>query len=329
VDRNSGAGIIDAVAALQAIGVPTPTTTVSATGPVQYSDVVTLNSTTVPQVSPAPPLTGSVEFFVNNVSVGAAPVNSSGVATKNAQILLAAGSYPLRAVFTNSDPSISGSMGTSTLTVTKENAVVTPSASNPTQVKVNSPRGSAGSINLCAAVAEMSDGSPGDISNAASVTFTLTPVAPGMTINQTATVSGGVVGGALMACAAFSNVPVNVYNVGIIRNGRPATFLFNIKYRKNGTPQGGLLYVKRRTTGWMTLQTNAAQALSIVGNTGVIVGNAIVNGVGNHTFRATLVDSSKSGRGDRFGLQVISPSGAVVPDLTFDPITMNAGNIRR
>ena len=115
----------------------------------------------------------------------------------------------------------------------------------------------------------------------------------------------------------------------IIRNGRPATFLFNIKYRKNGTPQGGLLYVERRATGWMTIQTNAVQALSIVGNTGVIVGNAIVNGVGNHTFRATLVDSSKSGRGDRFGLQVISPSGAVVPDLTFDPITMKAGNIRR
>src|SRR5262245_26243298 len=80
VDRDSGAGIIDAVAALQAIGVPTPTTTVSATGPVQYSDVVTLSSTTIPQVNPAPPLTGSVEFFVNNVTVGAAPVNRRGEA---------------------------------------------------------------------------------------------------------------------------------------------------------------------------------------------------------------------------------------------------------
>src|SRR6266542_1036743 len=136
VDRDSGAGIVDAVKALQAIGVPTPTTTVSATGPVQYSDVVTLSSTTIPQVNPAPTLTGSVEFFVNNVSVGAAPVNSGGVATINTRILLAAGSYPLRAVFTSSNPDISNSMGTSMLMIMKEDAVVTPSASNPALVKV-------------------------------------------------------------------------------------------------------------------------------------------------------------------------------------------------
>ena len=71
------------------------------------------------------------------------------------------------------------------------------------------------------------------------------------------------------------------------------------------------------------------QSLSIAGNTGVIFGKASLNGVANHTFRATLIDSSKSGRGDRFGLQVISPSGAIVTDLTFDPIALRGGNIRR
>jgi len=361
VDRDSGAGIIDAVAALQAIGVPTPTTTVFATGPVQYSDVVTLNSTTIPQVSPAPPLTGSVEFFVNNVSVGAAPVNSRGVATINTRILLAAGSYPLRAVFTSLTPDISDSMGTSTLTVAKEDAVVTPSASNPTQVRVNSPRGSAGPINLCAAVAEVGDGNQGDISNAAPVTFTLSPVGPGSPITQNGALSGGGVGGTLTACASFSNVPVNDYDVSvsvggnnytgsssgaplaafdpalgsfkgvgtIIRNGRPGSFLFNVKYRKNGTLQGGLLYFEHSSTGFVKLQANAVQSLSVAGNTGVIVGKATVNGVGNHTFRAVLVDSSKSGRGDQFGLQVISPSGAIVPDLTFDSIVLKGGNIKR
>jgi subtilase family protein len=360
VDRDSGAGIIDTIAALQALGVPTPTTTVSATGPVQFSDVVTLNSTTIPQVSPAPTITGSVEFFVNNVSVGSAPVNTSGVATINTRILLAAGSYPLRAVFTSPNPDISGSMGTSTLAVTKENAVVTLSASNPTQVKVNSPRGAAGSIMLCAAVADVSDGSPGDISNATPVTFTLSPVGPGSPITQNATLNGGGVGGTLTACATFNNVPVNGYDVGvsvggnnytgsgsgalavfdpslgsykgigtIIRNGRNGTFLFNIKYRRDGTPLGGLIYTERRPTGFVTLQGSSVQSLSIAGNTGVIFGKATVNGVGNHTFRATFVDSSKSGRGDRFGLQVISPSGAIVPDLTFDPITLRGGNIRR
>jgi hypothetical protein len=61
----------------------------------------------------------------------------------------------------------------------------------------------------------------------------------------------------------------------------------------------------------------------------VIFGKASLNGVGNHTFRATVVDASKSGRGDRFGLQVISPSGAIISDLTFDPINLRGGNIRR
>src|SRR5262245_2273417 len=117
------------------------TTTVSTPPPVQYSDIGALSSTTVAQGCPAPILTGSVEFFINNVSVGSAPVNSSGVATKNAQILLAGGSYPVRAVFTGSTPFILLSMGTSTLTVTKENAAVTPSASNPTEVIVKAPGG--------------------------------------------------------------------------------------------------------------------------------------------------------------------------------------------
>jgi hypothetical protein len=340
--------------------VPT-TTTVAAPAPVQYSDAVTLSSTTVAQISTAPTPTGSVEFFVNNVSVGTAPVNSSGVATRTAPILLAAGSYAVKAVFTGSNSAILTSMGTSTLTVTKEDAVVTPSASNPIVVKVNSPRGTAGPINLCAAINEASDGSPGDISLATPVTFTLTPLAGGATpITQTATTSGGGVGGTLMACVALNNVPVNVYIVGIsvggnnytgsgvsalavfdpslgslkgigtvVHNGRNGTFMFNVKYKKDGTPQGGLLYAERRPTGFVVLQASSLQSLSIVGNTGVIFGKASLNGAGNHTFRATVVDSSKSGRGDRFGLQVISPSGAIVPDMTFDPITLRGGNIRR
>jgi Subtilase family len=360
VDRDSGAGIIDVVSALQAIGVPTPTTTVSATGPVQFSDVVTLNSTTIPQISPAPPISGSVEFFVNNVSVGSASVNSSGLATINTRVLLAAGSYPLRAAFTSSNPDISNSMGTSTLTVTKENAVVTPSASNPALVKVNSPRGSAGPINFCATVAEESDGSPGDISLATPVTFTLSPVGPGSPITQNGALNGGGVGGTLTACVALNNVPVNVYDVGVsiggsnytgsggsalavfdpalkafkglgtvVRNGRPGTFILNVKYRRDGTPQGGLFYAERRPTGFVTLQASPLQSLSVVGNTGVIFGRATVNGVANHTFRAIVVDGGKAARNDRFGLQVISPSGAIIPDLTFDPMPLRGGNVKR
>jgi Subtilase family len=255
------------------------TTTVSTPPPVQYGAVGALSSTTIAQNCPAPTAAGSVEFFVNNVSVGAAPVNSSGVATKNAQILLAAGSYPVRTVFTGSTAFILPSMGTSTLTVTKENAVVTPSASNPTEVIVKAPGGTAGPINLCAAINEANDGSPGDISLAAPVTFTLTPVASGGTaITQTATMSGGGVGGTLTACAVFSDVPVNVYDGNISVGGNNYTgsgsFLLTVKRRKNGSLQGGLLNFERRPTDLAPLQTNAAQSLSIIGNTGVIAGQA-------------------------------------------------------
>jgi hypothetical protein len=115
----------------------------------------------------------------------------------------------------------------------------------------------------------------------------------------------------------------------VVHNGRPGTFMFNIKYRRDGTPQGGLFYAERRPTGFVVLQASPLQSLSVVGNTGVIFGRATVNGVANHTFRAIVVDGGKLGRSDRFGLQVISPSGAVLPDLTFDPISLRGGSIKR
>jgi hypothetical protein len=115
----------------------------------------------------------------------------------------------------------------------------------------------------------------------------------------------------------------------IFHNGVKATFGFNVKYKKNGSPQGELLYIECGPTGSVKLKSTSMQSLSIVGVTGVIIGKATINGVGNYTFRATVVDASKSGRGDRFGLQVISPSGTIVTDMTFDPITLRGGNIRR
>ena len=113
----------------------------------------------------------------------------------------------------------------------------------------------------------------------------------------------------------------------ITRNGRLAAFAFAVKYKMNGSPEGALLYVEHRPTGLVKLKSASMQSLSIVANTGVFIGKAKVNGVGNHTFRATVVDNSLLGRTDRFGLQVTAPGGAVIPDLTFDPITLNSGNI--
>jgi len=302
---------------------------------------------------------GTVEFKVNGSVVGSAPF-ANGMATLPYKIPLAQGNYPIVATYSSSPPEKTSS-GSGTLTVTREDALVIPAASNPTVVKVKSPKGTSGPINLCAAVNETNDETPGDIALATPVTFTLTPFVPGgQVITQTATTSGGGVGGTLTACAALNNVPVNVYDVGVsvggnnytgsgaaalvvfdpslgsfkgigavVHNGRNGAFMFNVKYRRDGTPLGGLIYAERRPTGFVVLNTSAVQSLSIVGNTGVIFGKASLNGVGNHTFRATVVDGSKSGRGDRFGLQVISPSGAIVTDMTFDPINLRGGNIRR
>jgi subtilisin-like proprotein convertase family protein len=331
------------------------TTTVPAVAG-QYSDVVMLKA----NMTNAACLGGAVEFKVNGSVAGSAPL-VNGTATLPYKIPLAQGSYPIMATYSSSAPG-SGSSGSSTLTVTREDALVTPASSNPTVVKVNSPKGTAGPINLCAAVNETNDESLGDIALATPVTFTLTPIVTGgQVITQTATTSGGGVGGTLTACAALNNVPVNVYDVGIsvggnnytgsgaaaplavfdpslgsfrgigavVHNGRNGAFMFNVKYRRDGTPQGGLIYFERRSTGFVALQTNAVQSLAVVGNTGVIFGKASLNGVGNHTFRAILVDASKSGRGDRFGLQVFAPDGTIVTDMTFDPITLRGGNIRR
>jgi hypothetical protein len=246
------------------------------------------------------------------------------------------------------------------LTVSRENALVTPSAANPAQVKVNTAGGTAGPITLCAAINEVSDGSPGNISLAIPVTFVLTPVAPGSpTITQTATVSGGGVGGTLTACVTLNNVPVNVYDVSIsiggnyytgsastvlavydpslgfvtgggtiARNGVIANFGFSVKYLKNGNAQGSLLYIEHRATGDVKLKSNAMQSLSIVGNTGVIIGKATLNDVGNHSFRATVVDNGEPGTNDQFGLQVTAPGGVILPDLTFSPMTLRGGNIQ-
>jgi hypothetical protein len=237
---------------------------------------------------------------------------------------------------------------------------VTASDSNPTSVRVNSPGGTAGPITLCATIDEASDGSPGDISLATPVTFTLTPVTPGApAITQTATTSGGGVGGTLMACVTLGNVPVNVYDVSIsvggnhyagsgsavlavydpslgfvtgggtvVRDGVTACFGFNVKFQRDGNAQGYLLYIERRPTGEVKLKSNAMQSLSIIGAAGVFIGKATLNDVGKHTFRAIVVDNGEPGINDQFGLQVTAPDGTIIPDLTFDPITLSGGNIQ-
>jgi hypothetical protein len=333
------------------VNAPTTTTVPAVAG--QYSDGVMLKANVTNANCPG----GAVEFKVNGSVVGSAPV-VSGTATLPYTIQLAQGSYPIVATYSSSSPG-TGSVGSGALTVSREDAIVTPSASNPESVKVNTAGGTAGPITLCAAINETNDESLGDISLATPVTFTLTPVAPGSTITRTATTTGGGVGGTLNACVTLTNVPVNVYDVTISvggnyytgsasdvlavydpslgfvtgggtipHNGVTANFGFNVKYKKNGAAEGELLYSECGGASIVKLKSTSMQTLSIVGNTAVFLGKATLNGVGNYAFRVTVVDNGEPGRNDQFGLQVTAPNGTVIPGLTFNPITLSGGNIQ-
>src|SRR5918993_2473328 len=180
---------------------------------VQYSDQTTL-SATVSSTCFDP--VGTVEFKVNGTSVGSAPVNGGGTVSVPYTTLLAAGTYSITADFVSSNPRYLNSAGANTLTVTKDDALVTPSASNPVAVKVNSAGGTAGPITVCADIAEAADGQLGDISNAQPVAFSFAPVGPGSAPAQSAvTYTGGGTGGTLQACVTLSNVAVNVYDVTV------------------------------------------------------------------------------------------------------------------
>ena len=322
----------------------------------QYSDVVTLSA----QVSPTG-AAGSVSFTVNGGAAILATYNpTTGAATASYTIPLAAGGYTIGAAFTSSDTSLyTNSSGTSTLTVSREDAVVTPSLANPTSVRVASAGGTSPAFTLAAAITDVADGSLGDTTNAVPVTFTLTPVLSGSPVSCTATTSGGGVGAALNASCTFTSVPVNLYQVSIavggnyytgtgtsvvsiydpslgfitgggtlIHNGVPANFGFTVKYLKNGNIQGGLLYTEHQPTGDIVVKTNALGALSIVGNSAVFTAKATVDAVGNHSVQATVVDNGEPGVNDQFGLVVVQPNGIVRADLTSGIGTIYSGNIQ-
>jgi hypothetical protein len=242
------------------------------------------------------------------------------------------------------------------VTVGREDAVVTPAVSNPAAVSVASPGGVSGALTLAASVTEVADSSPGNIALAVPVTYTLTPVLPGPSFTCVAS-SGSVVGASLSTTCTFTGLPVNVYDVGITvggsfyrgegssvltvfdrslgfvtggatltRAGNRANVGFSAKFvGRSARANGSLLYIEHRTGGDFVLKSNAISSMAIVRRTAVILGKATLNGVGNHSFRATAVDNDPGGTGDQFGLIVKNSSGATV--LSFAPVTIRSGNI--
>jgi hypothetical protein len=86
------------------------------------------------------------------------------------------------------------------------------------------------------------------------------------------------------------------------------------------------LYIENRPGGQITIKSTAVQALAIVGNQAVMLSKANLNGVGNYSFQATMVDNGTSG--DQFGLKVTTPAGTVDPTLNYLPITLTGGNFQ-
>ena len=164
-------------------------------------------------------VSGYLQFAVGGVNVGGhVAVSGSGTYSVNYVITQAQGTYPVTAVFTSATAGILGSSGGNNLTVSRENARVTPWASNPQAVQVSSPGGTASLITLVAAIQELADGSLGDISKATPVSFTLIPVVAASSI-KCLPVSTSVASGVLTATATCSNVPVNAYDVSIVVGG--------------------------------------------------------------------------------------------------------------
>jgi hypothetical protein len=205
---------------------------------------------------------------------------------------------------------------------------------------------------------EVSDSSPGDTTKITSVTVTVTPIGTGSAVSAGVPVlSGGGVGATRTACVTLNNVPVNVYDVTLtingnfyqgsgstvltiydpslgfvagggqlVHNGYRATVGVNMKYLKSGNAQGSLLYIEHRPTGDVKVKSTALGTMAIVGGEAIPTGKATVNGVGNHSFIARVIDNGDPGYADRFGLRLTNPSGVIVVDLTFDPIQLSGGN---
>lgn len=354
--HHNAAGDHDQILSLQE---PTATTvTVDAASGV-YSDSTTLKATVSPATYLDQTISGNVQFSVDGTAVGAAvAVNSSGEATTSYTVDVGAGPHTITAAFTSTNAAFLNSSNTGTLTVSKEDAEVTPAAANPFAIAVNAPGGTGGPATLCFDMTEVSDSTPGDTTKITSVTVNVTPIGTGSAVSAGVPVlSGGGVGLTRTACVTMNNIPVNVYDVTLtingnfyqgsgstvftvydpslgfvagggqlIHNGFKAMVGVNIKYLKNGNAQGSLLFIEHRPTGDVKVKSNVISTMAIVGGEAIPTGKAVVNGVGNHGFIARVIDNGDPGSTDRFGLRITNPLGVIVADLTFDPIQLSGGN---
>ena len=141
---------------------------------VQYSDSSTLQAVVNPASVNGDPATGSVEFFIDAVSVGSSAIDATGTATLSVPVTNGPGNHNVTASFTSTNANFSNSSGgPTTLTVTQENAEATYTGN---MLAFTAPNSSSASVLLRVTVRDSSvvagsgDTQPGDVRNA-TVTF--------------------------------------------------------------------------------------------------------------------------------------------------------------
>lgn len=233
----------------------TTTVSITTTTP-QYSDKVTLNALVTPHQILTSELTGEVHFYIGAAAVycGVAPPAGSigndaitttddGAASIDYVVLNAAGSYTVTACFYSTNANFANSGDTEGITITAEDANVTPDAGNLNAIQVGAPGGT-GTVSLTFAVQEdvtpapepdVNDGAlAGNIANAG-LTLTLVSVASGGNVTPTsctpAVVGTGYAGIKTFTCS-FTNVPVGAYEVAAVvaNGGSPSEAYYRGRY---------------------------------------------------------------------------------------------------
>ena len=287
--------------------------TLGSGGSIQYSDPIALTATVTPvTLASGENISGTVNFYSNYglgsqtlLNASPAAVNASGVATASPAITLAAGSYPITAVFTSTNAQFASGQSTAqTLTVTKEDATLVYSGDSIGVINVN--------LTLKATVTESLDGALGDITKmsvafdiySATACGTGTPTTVTAAVVDTGTVGDGI-GSATATYTSsseatycvFARLVTNNYyttsndataaitfykNLGQFvtgggwvtdsnsSNGK-GNFGFNARYNNNGKAQGQMVYVWRGTYGGVAadyvIKSNSLTALSFTGTT--------------------------------------------------------------
>ncbi len=116
--------------------------------------------------------------------------------------------------------------------------------------------------------------------------------------------------------------------------GNSADFAYMAAYVTNGGAKGKMIYVETNADGGqMILKGNVMSTLAISGNTAKITGKATLDGVGNYSYVLTGVDNATTTNPnpaispDKYGQRVTDSSGTQVANLSFDPSSVETGNV--